>query len=82
MTLILFIYLVYGIDVVRHLTVEKSCSSGTFLCPWRAVCEPEQGMWVWCAVGGVVSLWACFQAVPWVCLGRNMEDKLEEQCHK
>lgn len=50
---------------------------------WRAVCGLKQDMYVWGAAGGGISYGPVhFQAVDGVYLGRNMEDKLEEQCHK
>lgn len=52
-------------------------------CLWRAVCGLKQGMYAWGAADGGISFGPVhFQAADGVCIGRNTEDKLEEQCHK
>lgn len=52
-------------------------------CLPRAVCGLEQGMYVW-VLRMVLSPWGpvCLQAVEAVCLGKRMEDKLEEQSRR
>lgn len=56
----------YGVNVVKTLTVEKLCSPGMLSSLWRAVCGPKQGMYVWGAADGGISLWACsFSGCGW-----------------